>query len=402
MGKQVGRIRTVIAALALALGSISLGGTSLGLDSAGAITPTLPTGGNIYSISCTSPTWCVGVGVSFVQGSSTESPLAEIRNGSEWTVSTLAVPADLTWGIMYGVSCTSRSFCQAVGLYYSSTKGADLALAEEWNGTSWAVSATPAIAATVVQLNSVSCLSSRRCEAVGYSSNDGGLLDYTLAEKWTGTAWTVQKSPTPLHGATPMSVSCLSPSWCMAAGSRLGKVPGDTYSELPFAESWDGSKWAALHAFVPDPRSVTRAELQGVSCTSSSSCEAVGSVNTSSTQQSLAEVWNGTTWTRQPMPSSAKAPDASFAVSCVSTSWCAAIGAGTHPWAADFWNGSTWTVGPSLVPPDGDASFEGVTCLSSTNCQAVGDYTTTNPDAPPPADSSWNGSKWTVHPLPVP
>ena len=43
---------------------------------------------------------------------------------------------------LYGASCTSASACTAVGDYVTST-GASKTLAERWNGTAWTLQSTP-------------------------------------------------------------------------------------------------------------------------------------------------------------------------------------------------------------------------------------------------------------------
>jgi hypothetical protein len=47
---------------------------------------------------------------------------------------------------LYGASCTSASVCTAVGDYVTST-GASKTLAERWNGTAWTLQSTPTRAA---------------------------------------------------------------------------------------------------------------------------------------------------------------------------------------------------------------------------------------------------------------
>jgi hypothetical protein len=45
-------------------------------------------------------------------------------------------------------------------------------------------------------LSAVACPSPSVCEAVGHSFNSKG-VEITLAEAWNGTAWTIQKTPSP-------------------------------------------------------------------------------------------------------------------------------------------------------------------------------------------------------------
>jgi hypothetical protein len=91
------------------------------------------------------------------------------------------------------------------------------------------------------------------------------------------------------------------------------------------AEVWNGTTWAAQ-----TPSADGRGEiLAGISCTSATSCSAVGSTQVYGypSQVPLVESWNGSTWTEQAMP---KLPDAASgelsSVSCVSGVACAAVG----------------------------------------------------------------------------
>ena len=75
-----------------------------------------------------------------------------------------------------GVSCTSATNCFAVGAT-GQPFGPSYTLVERWNGTRWAIvrSAKPT-GATSSALYGVSCISTRSCFAVGYSS-EGTLIE---------------------------------------------------------------------------------------------------------------------------------------------------------------------------------------------------------------------------------
>jgi hypothetical protein len=82
---------------------------------------------------------------------------------------------------------------------------------------------------------------------------------------------------------------------------------------------------------VPSPnagRATTANSLNGVSCTSPTACTAVGTYANSAADKTLAESWNGTSWSILPSPN-AGLPDALNVlngVSCVSTTACTAAG----------------------------------------------------------------------------
>jgi hypothetical protein len=115
--------------------------------------------------------------------------------------------------------------------------------------------------------------------------------NFTLAEAWNGSTWTILPTPSPRlpgGGAELNSVSCTSSTSCMAVGeTQVFHVPGGYLIPHPFAESWNGSKWSMV---ATPALTNSGASLNGVSCTSTSSCMAVGNEGT------LAEAWNGTAW----------------------------------------------------------------------------------------------------------
>ena len=56
------------------------------------------------------------------------------------------------------MSCTSRSFCEAIGEYNDDPN--DDPVAARWNGSAWTSQATPSPAkSTVAHMNAVSCVS---------------------------------------------------------------------------------------------------------------------------------------------------------------------------------------------------------------------------------------------------
>jgi hypothetical protein len=108
-----------------------------------------------------------------------------------------------------GVSCPSATVCVAVGSSVSRT-GAKVALAERWNGTAWTIQRVPSPAGAVtVSLSAVSCTSATACSAVGYYATSGAAF-VALAERWDGAKWVIQPAPNPTGGGILTGVSCAS------------------------------------------------------------------------------------------------------------------------------------------------------------------------------------------------
>src|SRR4051794_25684695 len=157
-------------------------------------------------------------------------------------------------------------------------------------GASWIQQSNPTgsqIRTTV--FNGVSCTSATFCEAVGPFTDTNDSAEHTLAEIWDGKRWMVQTTPH-VPDATAgrfNGVACVSPTACVDVGSATDA--GGTRFTL--AEIWDGESWA--FSATPNPTGATNSELHAVSCASASLCFAVGESTVGGTMQTLAEVWDG-------------------------------------------------------------------------------------------------------------
>jgi hypothetical protein len=65
---------------------------------------------------------------------------------------------------VYGVSCTSATFCSAVGTYLYPTASGPLA--QTWNGSTWTADVLPGTVG-VAAFDAVSCTTGSSCTAVG-------------------------------------------------------------------------------------------------------------------------------------------------------------------------------------------------------------------------------------------
>jgi hypothetical protein len=145
--------------------------------------------------------------------------IATGASASGWAVQRTANPAGGVYSELDGVSCVSLSSCTAVG-FLTNRAGAEATLAERWNGTSWAIQRTPNPADAISsQLDGVSCASTRSCTAVGSFTNRAG-TEATLAERWNGSSWSIQRTPNPADAISSQldGVSCASPRSCTAVG----------------------------------------------------------------------------------------------------------------------------------------------------------------------------------------
>ncbi|HEY2552639.1 MAG TPA: hypothetical protein VGI64_18880, partial [Streptosporangiaceae bacterium] len=243
-------------------------------------------------------------------------------------------------------------------------------------------------------LSGVSCSAADACTAVGSdeSVSGGQGVFTTYAERWDGSSWTIQNTPAGTS-SNLNGVDCLSATDCVAVGDILTGV-GINLDTL--AETWNGSTWTIQG--TPTPTGATRAFLSEVSCVSATSCEAVGSFNRKTSNEFLfAEKWNGTSWKLQTTPALASSPNNRFnGVSCTSVSSCIAVGTAGSSMLAEHWNGSSWTIMSPTSPAGG--FLGGVSCTSANACTAAGDYN--NGSGVVSLAERWDGSTWTQQSTP--
>jgi hypothetical protein len=195
--------------------------------------------------------------------------------------------------------------------------------------------------------------------------------------------WTVQSVPFPKtaqRSANMVAVSCTRSTTCEAI------INTDTAE--PQVVKWNGTSWK------PQPFPSGDEEYgTSISCASSKSCVAVGN--------GFADWWDGSIWRSM-------AGQGGDGVSCPSVRYCVTVGAqdvsgADQPYAAK-WNGTAWkdlTVPPPTVAEGGGGELDSVSCTGITNCIAVGE---TSYDLGPvtPIAYRWNGKTWTQQTLPAP
>jgi hypothetical protein len=291
------------------------------------------------------------------------------------------------------VTCPTTTNCIAVGNY--STKSWSRTLIEQWNGTTWAIIASPnPPGQTLATLSGVACVSSTSCLAVGNYSTKS--WSRTLVERWNGTTWSIVTSPNP-HGLTYAAldgVACPSATSCIAVGNYSTKSWSRT-----LIEQWNGTTWAI--AASPNPPGLNFAIVGSISCPAATTCHAVGLYMTSGRTRTLVEQWNGSRWSivASPNPVPGVLEFAGLgAVACTGNADCYAVGFAVTTTGAgsreliEHWNGSSWSIDPGPTP-SGTIDFPallGVACTSSANCHAVGF------SAQKTLIDRWDGTKWST------
>ena len=368
--------------------------------------------GGFAAVQCPSAQFCVAVGsyTSTAIGSPA-LPLASTYDGTQWITASLPLPADFQTGEgLVSVACASATLCQAVGSYVTNGAGNPTRpLIETFNGAGWNLAASPAppnLGGTAF-FDSVACVSTTSCHAVGAYADTGGLV-LPLIETFDGAVWSAVISPLPADyqsGARLNGITCVSSGLCQAVGSyvTLGAV-----ARPLVVQTTDGVTWTA--SVTPDPADFLGGGVfRGVACGSASSCEAVGSYQgVDNLQHSLIESYDGSAWSAVTVPPPSDFADHAFllSVSCSSATLCEAVGgyldaASLEHTLTAVSDGTTWSLAPAADPSDfgNTALLSGVTCTTATWCVAVGSYQTNGAGTPPPMRGLvqiYDGTTWTL------
>jgi hypothetical protein len=286
--------------------------------------------GDLVSVSCPTLNRCLAV------GDGKRKAFASLWNGgSSWTRLSIRTPAGAQGDEqLRAVSCPSADSCTAVG-WYTNNSGAEVTLAEHWNGSDWSIEPTPNPARSGQHLTGVSCRATTSCEAVGSYTIPARQGKATrigaLAEHWNGRRWSIQETPDPR--SAPLSylrwVSCSSANACTAVGHyypdpRAANFPYQRH--LALIERWNGHRWSIQR--VPNPPDTRTSFLSSVSCPSARSCTAVGLYDQrNSRQRALAEQWDGVRWVVSDARNHHLAASNSLSgVSCALPALCTAVG----------------------------------------------------------------------------
>ena len=254
----------------------------------------------VRDVSCATDSWCVAVDAWGAM---------RVWNGHRWSFR----PRTSAFDNLLAVSCTSASFCVAVGTARTRSN-----LVARWDGRRWS---RPAELPKMPYVGTVSCGSAAFCIALGYSGNQPGPAG-TLAARFDGHRWRAIRGASTVHAGDAFDVSCTSRRYCLEIGGS---------SNAPSAAAYDGTHWkvvARFHSNIALP--------PAISCVPGTTKCLIASVNRTS-----AYVVHGTRVWRISSPP--LGGGSISAVACSSAKRCVAVGA--HSWASAGWvtNFSHWS-----------------------------------------------------------
>jgi hypothetical protein len=358
------------------------------------------------SISCLSATACVMTGSSGAVGG--WDGITAALTGTTWTQTLIDPPVGDNEPDIASVVCQSKSSCIAVGSDGSQSQQSTDATLFTLVGSTWSQSAIVVAGQSSATLYGISCASARSCVAVGMFEDVAG-GDVPFVESLTSAGWLSSKPAMPksARAAGLFGVSCPKLGSCVAVGQYV--APSGTL--LPYADVLTSGTWTSVA--VPSKSGFVRAGLDGVSCTTTTSCVAVGTLamrvstdpwcSGDCTETALVEQLVGTKWTAS-IPTSPKSVvnPSLTAVDCFSSRHCVAVG--TYFSDRNFLgdvetlDGSSWHWSSASAPAGGVwAELNGVACSSATACELVGDFEASNGSSQfPLAVTGSDSGPWTA------
>jgi len=384
---------------------LGVAGVLVGISPAGphaaaatASTPAVVTLGGVAALS-SGNAWAVGAWRR--TASSGYKTLIEHWTAGRWRLQASPSPGNDT-NSLAGVTALSRTDAWAVGSYH--TNGQSLkTLIEHWNGSAWKVQRSPSPVTGNNTLSAVVAVSRSNVWAVGNTLSTSG-QQRTLIEHWNGRSWTVQRSPSPGSSSMLTAVTAVSRSNAWAVGYS-DSSDGTTSKTL--VEHWNGSSWQIQAS--PNP-SVQYNFLCGVAATSGTNAWTGGTYVQAGYQAPIMEHWNGQAWKLHAsayQPAGYQYDPCAMAASSASSIWAV----GSH-WYFDadrtlieHWNGTSWKTqtSPNAAPGNSDRNvLNGVTATSATNAWAVGWSYVWGSGHRKPLIEHWNGSSWRLQSAAIP
>ena len=118
-------------------------------------------------------------------------------------------------------------------------------------------------------------------------------------------------------------------------------------------------------------------------------------------------------WYVAPVPGTGGKDDVLLGSTCANSLQCWAVGitlenlGGGNPSSVsplvEVWNGTTWTLVPMPLPGGEGGGLFGATCVNGSDCWAVGAVVATGSGNPTGTlIEQWNGTSWSVVPSPTP
>ena len=294
----------------------------------------------LNAISCVSTSLCVMVG----QSGNSGSPTGQIINYSNGNYAELSPSSDPN-GALNAVSCLTSTFCMVVG----STNGGGIFIGK-YNPTSMGLTplvngSNPTIAPNGSYLSGVSCTSVSYCIAVG-TSNTNSFTSF-LVMKWDGSTWSDFITPSSgnfipgsNYGEHLTSVTCYALNCEMVGYGKIGLYPQTTAMMVFLTyENLNGTEVPIYNSYQDFSNSNGYNNALSVACFSNWLCELVGYQNVNSVSNgnnqtfAMVQVPTGSTTKFNYVSTvgySNKNEEQLNAVACPTVAYCFAVGSSAN------------------------------------------------------------------------
>ena len=332
------------------------------------------TDNELFGVAAISPTdiWSVG----FSNSGATNAPdqtLAEHWNGFSWTI--VGTPnSGSGHNDLSGVAANDSNDVWAVG--NSQNGGIFYTLAENWNGVSWSGVATPQLSNTANSLGGITAVGHNNLYAAGFYRDNTTMQDKTLVIHWDGATWTAMTTPNPGAGSNVLeTISATAANDIWAVGYYRATVGS---ARLTLIEHFDGTTWSVQTSQNPVSPDNT---LFGVSGVSATDVWVDGYSNNGIISTTLTEHLVSGVWTTVASPNIGAGDNVLFGLVTISPSnaWASGFGKpdtlGTTGGLslAEHWDGSSWTK-ETADSPGGNFgnSLDALAVLPGNNVWATG------------------------------
>ena len=257
-------------------------------------------------------------------------------NGSQWKLVPSATLGSGVTADLRGVSGSAPDDVWAVG--EKTNPANDGTLIEHWNGTSWTAAAPATGEAAGSGLAAVSADSPSDAWAVGSFGGVNAGAQGALIEHWNGSSWSVVKGAkkTPkaegIKSVGLSAVDALSSSDVWVLGSV--DVHQEQGAKQQFVEHFNGSEWSIVKTVRPKAGGGRLAAISG------SSAENVWAVGESA--PTAIQHWNGEEWSAVPESELPAGTAALTGVAALSATDVWVVGHGV----TEHFNGTSWSVVP--------------------------------------------------------
>lgn len=292
--------------------------------------------GDLHGVSCWAEEGCASAGAYGLEGLGW-SLVEEYKPGSEskFKQVTTPNPSNGKNAEYFGISCPEKETCVAVGQFLNTTGGGEKGAVFASEGEKGTWSALSPVenpgGQKNGQMHDVSCIAKGECIAAGgWGKEEGGKgVSQAGSESWNKSKneWKATSAPEPFGAKFGMfyGISCKSATFCIAVGKWSENASSAPYQT--FADTWNGTEWKNI-LYKGGSEDATEGALYAVSCTAIEDCEMVGSDKSSKgAAEALAYRWNKGTWTFQKteFPTGSTSGELE-GISCTATEECAAVG----------------------------------------------------------------------------